>query len=193
MNKRIYSIWRGMRQRCADATNKYHGGKGIRVCRLWRDDFEAFERWSLANGYRDDATIDRKNSNRHYTPANCRWTDGFGQALTNSRNRKLHWNGRLYSTGELAKKFGIKRQTLNNRLTKGWGLKKALAVPEMRRRLLCIDGEQLSLREAARRLEINYDTLVCRIKRYGWSDSEAIEKAVRGGSCMRKSVETLQH
>jgi len=38
----------------------------------------------------------------------------------------------------------------------------------------------------ATKLGINYDTLICRIKRYGWSDVDAVRKAVRGDDSMRK-------
>ena len=69
---RLYQRWQSMRSRCADMDNPHYGGKGIRVCAEW-DDFRAFRRWSLENGYTDFLTIDRLNPSKGYSPHNCEW------------------------------------------------------------------------------------------------------------------------
>ena len=58
----LYGVWCGMNSRCYCKTNHYYGvygGKGIKVCREWRSDYEAFKRWAEDNGYEHGLTIDR--------------------------------------------------------------------------------------------------------------------------------------
>lgn len=73
---RLYHIWLGMKQRCHNPKSKdcsNYGGRGITVCQAWRDDYMAFHRWAMANGYEDHLTIDRVNNDGNYEPDNCRW------------------------------------------------------------------------------------------------------------------------
>ena len=64
-----------MKQRCNNpkhtAARWYHD-KGIMVCEEWLD-YKNFEKWALENGYADNLTIDRINSNGNYEPSNCHW------------------------------------------------------------------------------------------------------------------------
>lgn len=86
---RIHRIWKQMRQRCQNPnTRSYadYGGRGIAVCAEW-DAFEAFREWSLANGYRDDLSIDRIDNDAGYSSDNCRWATSAEQAQ-NKRSRR---------------------------------------------------------------------------------------------------------
>lgn len=86
-NKRIHNIWAGLKAR---TTNKNHrdwnkyGASGVFVCEEWKD-YKVFEKWALENGYKDNLSIDRKNTYDGYYPDNCRWTD----CLTQSANTRL--------------------------------------------------------------------------------------------------------
>ena len=70
---RLYSTWRGMRERCSNPRQKCwhrYGGRGISVCREW-DDFAAFRSWALSHGWRQGLQIDRIDDAKGYSPANC--------------------------------------------------------------------------------------------------------------------------
>jgi len=84
---RLYIIWRNMKQRCQEPNHpsyKWYGGKGIRVCDEWENNYLAFKAWALVNGYREDLTIDRIDNDGDYSPGNCQW-------ITNVENAKKQW------------------------------------------------------------------------------------------------------
>lgn len=87
-DSRINRIWRAMKTRCSNPrTVGYanYGGRGIAVCREWKESFVAFRDWSIANGYADTMEIDRKDNDGNYEPSNCRWVTHKKNA-NNKRN-----------------------------------------------------------------------------------------------------------
>lgn len=85
---RLYRIWVEMVHRCylkSDTNYKKYGARGITVCDEWRNDFKSFYDWSMSNGYTDELTIDRIDSDGNYEPTNCRWATYKQQNL----NRKF--------------------------------------------------------------------------------------------------------
>lgn len=103
----LYRLWKAMNRRCGseNAHNyKWYGGKGIKVCEAWRNDYTKFRDWAYENGYVRGLELDRKNSDEDYSPENCRWIT----KKTNIRNRDLFWSEELDGQVVLkAKELGI--------------------------------------------------------------------------------------
>jgi hypothetical protein len=71
---RVRGIWRGMIKRCDnpnDPSFKRYGGRGIGVCKRWRNSFKRFlaDMGPCPAGWQ----IDRKDSDGDYEPRNCQW------------------------------------------------------------------------------------------------------------------------
>ncbi len=133
---RLYGIWKGLRSRCKSEGNTsfgYYGGRGIKVCPEWDESYEAFRDWALANGYRDDLTIDREDTNGNYTPENCRWASRKTQMNNTRANRRLAVGGKEKTVAEWAEDTGIAYSTVRDRALRGDAGKELLRPPHKRR------------------------------------------------------------
>ena len=100
---RLYHIYQSIKQRCyypKAISYKRYGAKGIVMCDEWKNDFMSFYNWAIANGYSDNLTIDRINSNGNYEPSNCRWVTYKLQANNKSSNVFLSLNGVVHTIAE---------------------------------------------------------------------------------------------
>ena len=127
-----YNAWERMIQRCTNLKCEgfeNYGGRGIRVCLEWLQDFEAFYR---DMGPRPSArhSIDRINVDGDYEPSNCKWATHKQQARNRRNNRFVLCNGRLMCLTEAAEVTGINRKTLSTRLSRGWSGARLFAMPK---------------------------------------------------------------
>ena len=95
---RIYRIHADMKARCYNKKHRQYddyGGRGIKICSEWNNDFQSFYDWAMANGYDDTLTIDRIDVNGNYEPSNCRWVDIYVQANNKRTTKKNPGRGRI--------------------------------------------------------------------------------------------------
>lgn len=72
----LYRKWSGMLTRTLNKREmcyRRYGGRGIKVCDEWRNDFMNFYDWAIENGWKEGLTIDRINNDGDYEPNNCQW------------------------------------------------------------------------------------------------------------------------
>lgn len=125
-NTRLHKIWCGMKSRCYYIKNiayKNYGGRDIKVCEEWLDKekgFKNFYDWAMANGYKENLTIDRIDSNKNYAPNNCRWITMKEQENNRRNNKIIKYKEQNYTLSQLAEKLNISSATLNWRLNHNW-------------------------------------------------------------------------
>jgi hypothetical protein len=93
----LYAVYCQIVQRCCNAHNKdfwAYGGRGIRICRRWRNSYAAF-RSDMGPRPSPEHTVDRRDSDGDYCPDNCRWATPTEQAAHRRRHCPLPGQLRL--------------------------------------------------------------------------------------------------
>lgn len=127
---RIYIIWKNMRRRCSNVNDieyKNYGGRGIKVCDRWMK-FENFYS-DMKDGYSDKMTLDRMDVYGDYFKDNCRWATIQEQAENKQNTLRIVIDGESKTISEWARIVGINRETIWNRMKKGWSGLDAVKVP----------------------------------------------------------------
>lgn len=132
---RIYKEWNNMKNRVLNHSTKSYkdyGKRGISVCDEWKYDFKSFYEWAMVNGYSDDLTIERKDTNGDYCPENCCWIPKSEQAKNRRVNYKIEYNGKKHNLVELCNELGLNYKRVHNRIHKlGWSVDRAISTPTM--------------------------------------------------------------
>lgn len=115
-------------RRCSNYKN--YGGRGIKMCDEWLNDFMSFYNWAMSHGYIEGLTIDRIDVNGNYEPNNCRWVDMKQQQRNRTDNRYFIINGETHCLSEWCEILGLKYRTVYSRLQRGWMIYDALELTE---------------------------------------------------------------
>jgi len=119
---KLYHIWNGFTGRCLNKNNKDYqdyGGRGITVCDEWKIP-EMFFGWAFLNGYNVNLSLDRIDTNKGYSPDNCRWVTMSEQQRNKRNNKFIEYNGEIHCISEWAELTGIPKGTITSRLRYGW-------------------------------------------------------------------------
>lgn len=175
----MWARYSHMVSRCYDSRhNAYanYGGRGIKVCDEWLNDF-----WAFASFWGEvpfpGASMERLNVNGNYEPGNCTWATPKQQARNKRNTLRLKLDdGRTASLADVAEHHGLSWATLNYRLTRsGRCLADALTLANWTqlRTAVDIDGERRSMAAWARHYGIPYDVFRTRIRR-GMDPKDAV-------------------
>lgn len=121
-----------MKQRCLNKNQKvfkYYGERNISICDDWRNDFQVFYDWAMANGYAKNLTLDRIDNNGNYEPSNCRWVTMKEQRRNSRQNIYVKINGETKVLIDWCKIYNIKYTTVMSRINDGWDIIKAIITP----------------------------------------------------------------
>lgn len=154
---RLWNVWYGIKRRCyCDKENSYrfYGAKGITICNEWKNDFMAFYKWAIENGYKygkniPRLTIERINVYGNYEPNNCCWKTYKEQMLNTTRNHKLLYKDKIMTIKEISNDLGMEyMQLYNSLIMNDFELEKAI--------------KHFNNRHAFHKLNINNKTLTIR-------------------------------
>lgn len=127
---RLQGIYHTMISRCTNINfpgyNNY-GGRGISVCQQWLNSYMAFKQWALSNGYADDLSIDRIDTNGDYEPNNCRWSTKAEQNNNKRNHILITLDGRTQNAKQWANELGLCYSTVVSRYHKGLPAEEILA------------------------------------------------------------------
>lgn len=139
-NKRLYSIYNGIKKRCFNKNEpryKDYGGRGITMCREWRTDFDAFADWAFANGYTEELTIERIDVNGNYCPENCKWITRAAQRENRRDTVWVVYKGERIQLYKLCERLGLCYDTMNDRIVKRkWDIERAIETPTERKKIV---------------------------------------------------------
>lgn len=138
-----YRAWHQAKTRCYNNKTpnfKHYGGRGISMCREWRDSFEAFYA-HIGRRPSSKHSLDRfPNLNGNYEPGNVRWATRYEQMRNQRGNLMLTMDGLTMCAASWADHLKLKsgqpphRNCIVERKLAGWSDEKALTTPLLPRR-----------------------------------------------------------
>ena len=145
----IHNAWVRLCGRCYNTKNSRYldyGGRGIKVCKRWKNSFESFY-LDMGEPPRGKS-IDRIDNDLHYSCGkceqcrqngwvlNCRWATAKQQSKNRRSNRKITYKGETKLITEWADHLKIQRKTLTKRLDQlGWSVKDTLTTPIRKKKI----------------------------------------------------------
>lgn len=113
-----YVAWQSMWARVRYPENpkykKTYIDRGITVCDRWKDPKNFLE--DMGKKPTPEHTLDRIDSNKPYSPENCRWATRQEQQRNRSCTRWIEFNGERLPLIEWANRIGITGSTMSGRL-----------------------------------------------------------------------------
>lgn len=132
-HSRLNNIYSGIKARCYNSNlwnYQYYGARGIKMCDEWKNNYQTFKKWALENGYQDNLSIDRIDTNGNYEPNNCRWVTDKEQKNNTRRNHYITYNGKTQSMSKWAEELNISYTVLRSRINRlNWSVEKAFTTP----------------------------------------------------------------
>lgn len=176
-HRREYAAWLSAKTRCYNPRYhnfRHYGGRGILMADAWRYSFDVFfaDLGPCPVGH----SLDRIDNDGPYAPGNCRWADALTQHGNTRVNRILAIRGEHLTVAEWARRRGIMKGTIHQRLNMGWSAEDAVFRP-VPSRLVTLNGVTRTKSEWLRVIGIKRTTVKQRLGR-GMSIEQALTAPV---------------
>lgn len=138
-NHPLYNVWNGIINRCTNTKHisyENYGGRGIKVCQSWCDDFKKFYDWAIESGWCQGLHVDRIDNNKDYSPANCRLVTPKQNNRNKSTTIQITYQGDTKCVNAWIEDDRCKCKSawsIIYRLNKGWKVKDIFAKPARKR------------------------------------------------------------
>lgn len=179
--------------------------KKIEFYKEW-EDFQRFLEWSIANGYKNESVLERKDLNGHFFPHNVQWTTDteklYPERYYYNYENNLHLTKRDMITinnvskpiSEWEKETGISAHILISRHLSGLKEKDLISPAykqpiQLTNRIITFNGQRKKLKEWAAITGISLNTLITRL-RAGWKEHELFIPPEGRGKRVRKKKTT---
>ena len=108
-----YKSWAEMKSRCDHPERSRGHYVNISYCKEW----ETFQNFFKDMGERPAGTsLDRIDPTGNYEPRNCRWADDFTQENNRTNNVFYEIDGVKMTLPQIARKYGLSRSNLANKI-----------------------------------------------------------------------------
>lgn len=122
----LYGRWQDMKNRCRnEKTDRYgsYGGRGIKVCDEWANDFQVYYDWCISNGWVKGMSVDRIDVDGDYEPENCQVIPIAGQNYNKRNTFYVFVDDKKYSLALLLRNNNLshKYSLIHKQITRmGW-------------------------------------------------------------------------
>lgn len=117
-NDITYNVWKGIKARCYNKNRSHYyryGGRGIKICKRWKNDFMAFKR-DMGERPSKFFSIEREDNNGDYKPSNCRWILTVFQAENRSTTIRVKFGGKVVSLAAACNFLGFPYSAIYRRM-----------------------------------------------------------------------------
>lgn len=106
----LYRLWGSIKCRCQSNHPRIvynYKQRGIKMCKQWEKNPQAFYDWAIANGWAPGLCIDRISHNKGYNPTNCRFVTYTENNNNKRTNIRVEYENNIYTIAQLCRKLKI--------------------------------------------------------------------------------------
>jgi len=126
-----YKSWMSAKARVSNPNTdgyEHYGGRGIKMCDRWLESYQNFLS-DIGRKPTPKHTLERKDVNGDYEPANCIWATMSEQNNNRRDTERITRNGRSMTVTQWCRELDLNPQTVFLRLFYGWDVERALTAP----------------------------------------------------------------